>query len=126
MCSSPKQPATRIAQILRTMHRIQDRTGIDPVLFPVSEIGWTPDLHAAGQKYGYECVAREAERFEIWFVEHCEQKPQEKLRKHKPKARFLNTWMSRVNADRFTTGDTNEIATPAASQFANLVRSDAA
>lgn len=119
-------PKSRLMQVLDTFHRIQDRTGIDPTHFPVSEIGWTADLRKAGQTYGHQCLLREAEKFEVWFVELCQQKPQEKLRKHKPKARFLNSWMSRVKPELYTTGDDEFETIPTAGQFSKFLQQDAA
>lgn len=111
-------PETRISRIVQSFHKIADETGLEA--YRVSELGWTPDLHHQAQTYGYACIDQQAARFAIWFIEKFKSGEIKPSAKHKPKTRFFNTWMGRVDQKLYTPGDSNELAAPH-SQFDNLV-----
>lgn len=120
------EPQTYTGKIVETFHRIAAQTQIDA--YNVSLISSAPLLHRAALTYGYKCLAAQAEKFEVWFVEQVRLEPAMRMKKHRPLARFLNNWMTKVDAELYTNGDTDSTpdTTHTAGQFAKFLQQDAA
>jgi hypothetical protein len=101
------------AQVVEILSRIGHRTGIKAYQ-EVTLDDWSTDIMREGQRIGFQCMLRQAERFEQWFIGRVEAKKINPDKNHVPRTRFLNNWLGNTKPEHWTTGDGPE-GTPAPS-----------
>lgn len=97
--------------VIAILHDVGHRTGI-PEYSKISAVSWTPDLRKKGEEIGYKCLLKQAERFQQHMLDKHESGELSKIKKHNPRAKFLNTWLGRVYDSEKTTGDTEQLPKP--------------
>lgn len=99
---------TRTEAVIEILHRIGHRTGIREYQ-EISALSWLPDLRKRGIELGYQCLLNQALRFEQHMLAKHEAGDLAKAKSHHPRAKFMNTWLSKVYDNEKTSGDRDEL-----------------
>lgn len=99
--SDHRSSVTLVVDMIKAMGA---RVGI-PAYADIAHISWEPKLRAKAVHIGYQCLYHEAEKFCTWFEGEVEAGRIKATAHHNPPARFLNTWLSRVDAKNHTHND---------------------
>lgn len=110
---NPPPPPTYCDAVIQVLHRIGQRTGIDAYA-NISALSWLPDLRKHGLDLGFECIYRQALKFERYMIDQFESGKFTKQKQHLPRVKFLTTWLGRVYDNEKTTGDYDEFPSPQA------------